>query len=360
MQSTALKYGKMACDTMMRKFDAADLPPKGGFHYHAGVFLSGMMNVYSVCGDEKYYEYMKKWVDSIVIAPGRIDYYNLGVLDDYMAGILLFQLYERTGDEKYAETLHMMLLNIRNWRRNKYGGFWHTIWTDGQMWLDSLYMGGPIQALYAKKFNRPEFIKEAANQAIIMYEHMQNKDTKLLHHAWDSNIELPWADKQTGLSSEIWGRALGWYVVSVLDIMECMNPEWKEYKYLKEIEKEVLGAVYRYQSKKNNLWYQVVDKENFPGNWPEASCSMLFVYAAAKGVRMGIIDKEYLDKALDGFQAVTDTFIKILGEELLITGVCVGTGINDYEGYVNRPTSVNDLHGMGAFLLMCAEIARIK
>ena len=62
MQSKALKYGKTACDTMMRKFDAVDLPPKGGFHYHAGVFLSGMMNVYSICGDEKYYEYMKKFL----------------------------------------------------------------------------------------------------------------------------------------------------------------------------------------------------------------------------------------------------------------------------------------------------------
>lgn len=360
MNKKALSYGIRACETMMRKFDAVDLPPKGGFHYHAGVFLSGMMNVYSVCGDERYYEYMKRWVDSIVIAPGRIDHYNIGALDDYMAGILLFPLYEKTGDEKYSETLHMMLSNIRNWLKNKYGGFWHMIWRDGQMWLDSLYMGGPIQALYAEKFNKPEFIREAANQAFIMYEHMQDKDTKLLYHAWDANKVLPWADKETGLAPEIWGRALGWYVVSVLDIMEHMNPEWEEYKCLAEIEKEVLGAVYSYQSKNNKLWYQVVNKESSQGNWPEASCSMLFVYAAAKGVRLGVIDKAYLDKALEGFEAIIDTFTKVEGEDLLISGVCIGTGVNDYQGYIERPTSTNDLHGMGAFLLMCAEIARIK
>ncbi len=36
---TTLFYARAACDTMMRKFAAADLPPKGHFYYHQGVFL---------------------------------------------------------------------------------------------------------------------------------------------------------------------------------------------------------------------------------------------------------------------------------------------------------------------------------
>lgn len=357
MIEKALVYGKQACDTMMRKFRAEDLPPKGGFHYHQGVFLSGMMNIYSLCGDEKYYEYIKKWVDSVVVAPQRIDHYNLGALDDYMAGILLFPLYERTGDVKYSETLHMLLLNIRNWLRNDFGGFWHMIWRDGQMWLDSLYMAGPLQAVYAEKFNKPEYIKEAAKQAFLMYEHMQDKKTKLLYHAWDANKQMPWADKETGLAPEVWGRALGWYVVSILDIMEHMDKNCEDYKRLAEIEREVLNAIYTYQSKENSLWYQVVNKADAEGNWPEASCSMLFVYAGAKAVRLGVVGKEYLDKALKGFEAIIDVFTEIKGEDILISGVCVGTGVMDYDGYISRPTSINDLHGMGAFLLMCAEVA---
>lgn len=45
---------------------------------------------------------------------------------------------------------------------------------------------------------------------------------------------------------------------------------------------------------------------------------------------------------------------------LLLGGVCIGTGVLDYKGYIERPTGVNDLHGMGAFLLMCAEIVRAQ
>lgn len=360
MKDKALAYGKAACDTMMAKFQAADLPPKGGFHYHQGVFLSGMMNLYSVCGDEKYYEYMKAWVDSIIPAPGIIDRFFKGALDDYMSGILLFPLYERTKDEKYFAALKLLMPNLRNWLRNEKGGFWHKEWRYHQMWLDGLYMAGPLQAIYARKFNEPEFAVEAVKQALIMYENMQDEETKLLYHAWDCSRQEAWADRETGLSEEFWGRALGWYVVAVLDIMEQLNRDSEEYHMLDRIEREVLEAVCGCQSRENGLWYQVLNKAEVAGNWPESSCSCLFTYALAKAVRMGVIGEEYLENALSGFEGVLSTFITMEEGMLSMSGVCVGTGVNNYEGYIKRPTSINDLHGMGAFLLMCAEIARMK
>lgn len=38
---TTLFYARAACDTIMHKFAAADLPPKGHFYYHQGVFFPG-------------------------------------------------------------------------------------------------------------------------------------------------------------------------------------------------------------------------------------------------------------------------------------------------------------------------------
>lgn len=44
-----LDYARAACDTMMRKFKPEDLPPKGHFHYHQGVFRQGYTRpMYSV------------------------------------------------------------------------------------------------------------------------------------------------------------------------------------------------------------------------------------------------------------------------------------------------------------------------
>ena len=38
----ALDYAKASCDTMMELYTPMTLPPEKGFHYHQGVFLSGM------------------------------------------------------------------------------------------------------------------------------------------------------------------------------------------------------------------------------------------------------------------------------------------------------------------------------
>ncbi|MBR2883385.1 MAG: glycoside hydrolase family 88 protein [Clostridia bacterium] len=95
-------------------------------------------------------------------------------------------------------------------------------------------MAGPLMATYGKKQKKPVYIDIAVEQALLMYEHIQDKETKLLYHAWDPSKNMPWADNKTGLSPEFWGRALGWYIVALLDIMEHMNAETPEYKSLQK------------------------------------------------------------------------------------------------------------------------------
>ena len=71
-EKTPLFYAKASVETMMRKFRAQELPPKGHFHYHQGVFLSGVYQTYRLCGDRRYFTYMKDWVDSCVNEKGEI------------------------------------------------------------------------------------------------------------------------------------------------------------------------------------------------------------------------------------------------------------------------------------------------
>ena len=46
-------------------------------------------------------------------------------------------------------------------------------------------------------------------------------------------------------------------------------------------------------------------------------------------------------------------------DDLLIGHVCIGTGVGDYQHYIERPTSINDLHGVGAFLYMIAAAEKV-
>ncbi|MBE7033015.1 MAG: glycoside hydrolase 105 family protein [Ruminococcaceae bacterium] len=361
MRNKAIDTAKMLCDTMIRKFpEAKDLPPERRFFYHQGVFLSGMMNTYELCEEEKYYDYVKVWIDSLVDEDGKINSCEPhNWLDDIQPGILLYPLYKKTGDERYKKALDFLVGILKNWKKNKAGGFWHSNIHPDQMWLDSLYMGSPILAQYAKEFSCPEFWDETAKQAIIMYENMTNPQTGLMLHAWDESKLESWADKETGLSDETWGRAQGWYVVAIMDILSFMPSDHPYRQKLIDIEREILGNIMKYRDEKSKLWYQVVPKGNEKGNWIENSCSFLFITAIAKAVRLGVLDEKYKIYANECFEGALRN-IDSDGEDLLINHVCIGTCIFDYQGYIDRPTSVNDLHGTGAFLLMCSEIARIN
>ncbi len=350
-------YAKASVETMMQKFKAQNLPPEGHFHYHQGVFLSGVYQTYLECQDERYYEYMKAWVDARIDENGEIHDYDKGQLDDIQPGILLFPLYERTKDVRYKKALDELLCVVKNFPRAENGGFWHKEWHPGQMWLDGLYMGGPICAEYAARFDRPEFMDIAAEQVLLMKEKTEDRETGLWYHAWDSLLKEDWADRKTGLSSEFWGRSIGWVPVAILDELDFMPENHPQRKALEDAACRLIEAVYRYQSEEGR-WYQVVNKGSEEGNWLENSCSCLYVAAACKAVRKGLLPANCLDAAKKGFQGVISS-LTWEGEKLLVGDVCIGTGVGDYKHYCDRPTSVNDLHGVGAFLLMCAEAQRV-
>lgn len=353
---TPLEYGEQACHTLMRTFKAEDLPPRAHFHYHQGVFLSGMEHIWQICKKEEYRLYINGWVNSLVDEEGQIHGFDSDELDDVQPGILLYRMYQETGSERYKKALDTLIEVVLNFPKNREGGFWHKVKNKEQMWLDGLYMAGPFCALYGKWFHREECFESCIFQALLMEKKTKDEKTGLWYHAWDSVKERPWADEETGRSPEFWGRSIGWVPVAVLDELECIPESHPGHGELVRLVRELLLSVIRYQDE-SGLWYQVVDKGGKEGNWLETSCTCLFAAAICKAVRMGILDQSALGAARRAFEGVADR-LTWRGEDLIIGGICVGTGVGDYEHYCRRPTSENDLHGTGAFLLMCAEMER--
>ena len=355
-------YAKASVDTMMRKFKAEDLPPKGRFHYHQGVFLSGVYKTYELCGDERYFQYVKDWVDSCIDGDGEIITFDRNQLDDMQPGILLFPLLDRTGDARYRKVLDKLAFLIQHFPRNPVGGLWHKASLDStgravdQMWLDGLYMAGPLSAEYAKRFDKPELFDLCAQQALLMEEKTRDPKTGLWYHAWDSFKDIYWADPETGLSPEFWGRSIGWVPVAVLDELDFLPEDHPKREELERLVRDILQAVCKFQGE-DGRWWQVVDKVGEEGNWPETSCGCLYVAAICKAVRKGILPEEYLTYARKGFEGTINN-LEWNGDNLLVSGVCIGTGVGDYAHYCARPTSTNDLHGVGAFLIMCTEAAK--
>lgn len=376
MNNNPLSLGIKACEALMNKYEAEKLPPTGTLFYHQGVFLSGMQNIYYLTGEKRFFDYIKKYVDSVIGENGELMGFvhekttkstpqlakqALTMLDHKQPIILLYNLYDETGDPKYMNAIKMASESMYFWPVNEYGGYWHMMTQHNQMWLDGAYMAGPLSVMYSARFGDTILRERAINQILIMHEHMKDNKTGLYYHGWDCSKKEQWADSETGLSGQFWGRAVGWYAVAILDIIEYLPKTHSAIDKLKEIEIDLLDSLKRFQDEKTGMWYEVLDKIEDPDNWVETSCTCLFIYSYAKAARMNIIDSakydDTINRAFDGLM----NFITYDDNGFLeINNVCIGTCIDEgtYEHYINRQKIKNDLHGAGAFILMCAELER--
>ena len=380
---TPLQYGELALKTIMDTYTPDTLPPKGMLFYHQGVFLSGMENIYFLTKDKKYFEYIKAYIDCTIGENGevygicheitewgsdkpwleRLNLVSLTMLDCKQPSVLMYNLYDETGDKKYLNAAKTIGASMYFWPVNCYGGYWHMMTQPNQMWLDGAYMAGPLSVMYSNRFDDNTLAERAINQILLMHKNMKDENTGLYYHGWDESKAMPWADKETGLSSHFWGRALGWYAVAILDILDYIPEGHPKRAELCKIEKDLLDSLIKYQDKKTGMWYQVVDRIDAKDNWVESSGTCLFIYSYAKALRKGIVQgKEYEYVLKKAYNGIIERLYFDENDKLIIDNICVGTCIDDgtYEHYINRDTVNNDLHGSGAFVLMCAEMERFE
>ncbi|MDG0811282.1 glycoside hydrolase family 88/105 protein [Cohnella rhizosphaerae] len=352
-----LAWARAACEALMAAYEPAELPPARMWHYHQGVFLCGMEMLAERTGDERYDRYIRGYVDSLVDERGNLIFLR-DELDAVQAGLLLFRLAKQTGLDKYRTAAARLRGLFDTLNRTGCGGFWHKDSLPYNMWLDGLYMGGVFGLAYAAAYGDEELRGTILLQERLMRRHMRDPQTGLLYHAWDESRRMPWADPVTGLSPSFWGRSLGWYVLAVAQFIDLLPGEAhaEARSELSGALRETLTALIRYQDADSGLWYQVVDKGDRPDNWLETSCSSLFVYAIAVAVRQGTLPPECAEAAQRGYRGLVERLRQDEHGRLVLPDICIGTAAGDYDYYVSRSTSANDLHGIGAFVMACVAV----
>ena len=235
-----------------------------------------------------------------------------------------------------------------------------------QMWLDGLYMGEPFYAQYTATFEGGKSFDDIAKQFELIQLHATDPKTGLLYHAWDESKQMPWANKQTGNSPNFWSRALGWYVMALVDVLDYMPKEHPKQKELVKYLNNACAALAKFQDK-SGLWYQVTDKGSEKGNYLEASGSSMFAYAFAKGANKGYLPAKYKKLANKAFDGLTKVLIKKVDEDggITLTNCCQVAGLGgtpyrdgSYEYYINERKKDNDPKATGPFILAALELNR--
>ena len=142
-------------------------------------------------------------------------------LDAIQSGVATLRLYDLTGNDKYLAAVKILRSQLRKHPRVNEGGFWHKQGYPNQMWLDGLYMGEPFYAEYAAYFNEPRRTSTTSRNSSRSSPNTPTiPKTGLFYHGWDENKTQPWANPTTGTTPNFWSRAIGWYAMGLVDVLD--------------------------------------------------------------------------------------------------------------------------------------------
>lgn len=361
---------RFANAVMARWPDPQTITMTPAWEYNHGIVLRGIEQVYRHTNDARYLTYIRRYADEFVNTSGQ--FLNAGGMatlpadhsfDNIQPSVLLPFLFQQTSAAKYRTASDLIRARYDTIPRNPDGGFWHKQIYPNEMWLDGVYMGLPFLMRYATTFGTcGTFCADTVvAQALLVANHVRDPATGLLYHAWDDSppgTKAAWADPTTGRSPSVWGRAMGWYAMALVDMLPDIPADHAGRSDLLTILAGMASAMRATQDATTGLWFQVVDKGALPDDWLETSGSGMFVYALKVGVDRGYLDPSFMTVATRGWQGLQTMVVAGTTASPSITGAVQGMGVQiNYAGYINQlPTLSNSPHGLCAILLAASEM----
>jgi rhamnogalacturonyl hydrolase YesR len=137
-------------------------------------------------------------------------------------------------------------------------------------------------------------------------------NTGLMYHGYDFSHMEPWASADRGHSPEVWDRALGWYSMALVDILDTIPKSNPGYASILSILKTLLPHIRDAADPTTGVWWLVITQPGRAKNYFESSGSAMFTYAMLKAVRMGYIpdtDGRYVAAAKKSHQYMVDNWV---------------------------------------------------
>ena len=336
--------------------------------YYNGVVMEGLFDIVEAGGDEDgaYLDYVRRYLDALLVTGpdgkkhisrnlgGYVDHhgadcYKTAALlvrasdgeDDYME--VCRELYRDLTDESYVNSTGHIV--PKEYTEAALGhNYWHS-WAREKapkykVWLDGIYMLQPFISHFAA-------LTGDKKQLALVNERLSWVASTLLapdgmyYHAANSAADVcPFH----------WTRAMGWYGMAMVDVMEVLPEAYLEER--KAALKLFVDGMLKYQ-KPEGLWTNVADWPATETNRLETSGTAMIVYTILKGVRNGWLDESYRDAAIRGFVAMAE--LKIRGDHLEdIYLKASANNTNNYE--LPEYYMADEGKGAGPFIMAYSEM----
>lgn len=249
------------------------------------------------------------YADAVDGLPGHVKTFTPTAPLTSSLALPLLHYFKRTGNAAYLEAADLQMQALMNTPRTSGGGFWSR--GEGpELWIDMVYMMTPFLVLYGQIKNEPSYLEEAVLQHRVAIERLVDPFTGLTRHAW---CEVPNHYPQ----STFWARGNGWLIAVTVDLLEMMGPHPAR-DFIAETGLRTLRAMAKFQDR-SGFFRHIIDG---PGSRKEASATLIYAYAVAKAVRLGLLEESWLESAWRAFQVVAGS----VREDGMVPGVAVAPG----------------------------------
>ncbi|CAK4031845.1 glycoside hydrolase family 105 [Lecanosticta acicola] len=333
------------------------------FSYQTSVLYYGYQAAINLTSNQTYVDWYQSQIDGIVLDNGTIADWNYTYysLDDYRIGTDFLWWYNRTGEEKYKSAADIIREQLNRHPRNREGGFFHRspiyAW---QMWLDGIFMADSFYAQWTALFDNGNTTAwdHIVKQYDLIERHCRNQTTGLLVHGYDESKTAVWANPVTGAAPNVWSRAVGWYLISLLEVIPYIPSTHPGKEKLTSYYTTLASAVKAHQDTSGGWW--LVMNAPYPameGNYIESSASAMFTYGLFAGMRNGLLNEtEYYPTATKGYELLTSRFVESNSTDGTLNWegtVEIGSlGSNGtFEYYISVDVDKNDYKGVGPFML---------
>lgn len=331
------------------------------WNYIDSCMITAILSLYEYSRDEKLLNFAINFISAYIDENGDIPTMNPSDfnLDNINGGKNLLAIYKITGNQKMFNAARKLADSLSNQPRLSCGNFWHKAIYPQQIWLDGSYMAFPFMAEYSCLTHDGSMLEDALNQLRIIRMLMNDKKTGLYYHGYDETRTMIWADPETGLSSEFWLRSMGWLCAALADMCELL-PDNNEISTMLSDLLEALASC----CTTDGLLLQLPARPEFPGNYPETSGTLLFVYSALKSYRLGKTSA-YIKKAGEkALSAVIEKYIILEKDKApLLKNICLMAGLGNNrngsaEYYLSEPITENDAKGIAPLIMAYTELMK--
>ena len=372
------------------------------WNYIDGVFLKSMIELYKIKNDISYMDFVRNYVNYYIDEQGnflnpvtqeRIEL--LDELDSICASQNLFDLMDVYGNKdsryEYAiENTYDKLMSFNLCTNNI--NFEHKAIYPSQIWLDGMYMYGPFLARYANYKKDFSLLKGLRTQYEFIYNNMRN-ERGLYLHAMDTSKKIFWADKNSGLSKNVWLRSMGWLIVSLTDVIGYYE-EGEDKEFLLKMLQEAVASISSCLDQHSMMYFQLpalgdsvhyvpayyLENLNntayltdgcygdyYIANYLESSGSSMLAYSMMKSARLGYIDNSFAQTGLKTFEGICENSFDAFTNSL--SDICITAGLGPEEKpyrdstsayYLAEPVGSNDAKGIGPFIMAYLEYEKIQ